>query len=1469
MNTETKVIYIVGMIALIAAIIITPASAEFEPGECDIYVHDGESIHSAIRDLASPGDTVCVYNGSYFVFYIEKPNITVKGEGADVVTINGRDSQSIEIWDPGAVVEGFTVVDSPSGVYVSAPDCIIRDCIFNDVWGSMRLCADNITFENNVVTGGTSDNCAIDMSYSNAIFRNNVVSNPSGYAIVLSGPLDWTCANNVFTGNTIITDNKYAFGLELYSDDVDNKVYLNNIINSSIDIYKLDAPFHWNSTEPIEYVYNGTTYTNYLGNYWSDYTGKDADGDGIGDIPYHKKTRRYADGYPLMERFENYPAPSKVDLTTTALTAHPYPLIMNQTSTITATIANVGTADAGSFNVSLSVNGSVVNSTSITSLSAGTSTNVSFSWTPTSAGDYELCVVADADSEIEESDETNNAKCISVSVNAPDLTTTSIDVPSLFANQTNTITATIANIGTADAGSFNAALSANGEVVDTVRVQSLGAGASKDLSFSWKPASTGEYVLCVSADSEKEIDELNETNNKKCITATVSEIPAEVAWYYGANIPWSAKRLSNGNTLITEFGNHRVLEVTPAGDIVWHYGTEGLAGSGPDELDSPVDAERLENGNTLITDSKNHRVIEVDSNKNIVWQYGNGTPGAGINQLNYPMDAERLENGNTLITDEHNCRIIEVRTSDYDNTKPNNGFTADSIVWQYGTTGVSGSGANELNYPKDADRLANGNTLIADYRNHRVVEVNATGGIVWQYGTTGIPGSGLNELNNPTDAERLSNGNTLISDFSNHRVIEVRTSSYNPQCLGFEPYAIVWQYNCTRPADAERLSNGNTLIAVSGDNCVIEVVTPAIPAEELKPAAPFFISGFVNYMDGTPVTNSTVIITNENTSEVYIANTTADSHYYQALTCAYSAGAGTVLHFDVDDNKGNKTEFDHVVTTDELHNGGFEQNVTITYLHADLIVTRIDAYHNRTYYPKENYPPYFNLSNEVDVVVKNTGNELANASHVALYVDGALLGKEEVPGIGAGNETTVQFKWTPEGKDCEDGGTPVTYTLKAVADCDNEVEESDESNNELTAAETAYWAGYSADEELEEASHGVIRGGLLYTTGDGSYVGLYTHGSYKDTHYNIKLPADATVKHARLNVYYTWSRTKVYPVMEVSITNDATGETHTVPLAASYNDRPCESPAIAFEYPWGNYVYDLTPYIPGSGNYTVRVTNSGSAENPSSFCLAAPGLVILYEDSSMPEYEYWILEGADILEGGRRGGAGNLAWWECTNNATFNGTIDTSNVTNATLGMVSVWGGEAWGAWTSYYWFNDCYLGDGSILGGYSSLYNETIDGMSMYVGASGNAQVGANVSDVTAHIRSKDNFVSFIDDGDSMMPANAFLLVEYGAEIEANVTIEPEVLNLANEGEGVFTAFISLPEPYNVTAIDNSTVKCECAPAIEGVAADDKMFVARFDREDLKLCAIYGDEVELTVTGMLTTGEKFEGSDTICVIVD
>ena len=95
------------------------------------------------------------------------------------------------------------------------------------------------------------------------------------------------------------------------------------------------------------------------------------------------------------------------------------------------------------------------------------------------------------------------------------------------------------------------------------------------------------------------------------------------------------------------------------------------------------------------------------------------------------------------------------------------------IIWQYGTTAASGTGDNGLNSPVSAVLLLNGNILITDQSNHRVIEVDRNRQIVWQYGTTGVLGTGDNGLSYPNSAVLLLNGNILIADSGNQRVIEV------------------------------------------------------------------------------------------------------------------------------------------------------------------------------------------------------------------------------------------------------------------------------------------------------------------------------------------------------------------------------------------------------------------------------------------------------------------------------------------------------------------------------------------------------------------------------------------------------------------------------------------------------------------------------------------------------------------------
>jgi len=202
--------------------------------------------------------------------------------------------------------------------------------------------------------------------------------------------------------------------------------------------------------------------------------------------------------------------------------------------------------------------------------------------------------------------------------------------------------------------------------------------------------------------------------------------------------------------------DNRVLLVNPHGKIVWQYGEFGVIGSGPDQLNTPVQNTylTLSNGeaHVLITDQGNGRIIEVRiPHKQIVWEYDG---------LNNPNAAELLANGNVLISDENNNQALEV-THVYG--------SPSSIVHAYTQAGgVPFSGV------AFASRLPDGHTLITDSNNSRIVETDETGADFWHFITNTRAGSNPSPF--PTRAVRLADGTTLVSDQFNDQVIRVDSS---------------------------------------------------------------------------------------------------------------------------------------------------------------------------------------------------------------------------------------------------------------------------------------------------------------------------------------------------------------------------------------------------------------------------------------------------------------------------------------------------------------------------------------------------------------------------------------------------------------------------------------------------------------------------------------------------------------------
>ena len=453
----------------------------------------------------------------------------------------------------------------------------------------------------------------------------------------------------------------------------------------------------------------------------------------------------------------------------------------------------------------------------------------------------------------------------------------------------------------------------------------------------------------------------------------------------------------------------------------------------------------------------------------------------------------------------------------------------------------------------------------------------------------------------------------------------------------------------------------------------------------------------------------------------------------------------------------------------------------------DLAITSIKPYHYEWLEEQDiaKGSPWFNLENYVGVTVKNNGTAIAGNFEVLLYADGdEQIGHKTVDELKVNAAKEVKFEWTPKGEDplswddtAEGAILSYTdsnkiYTLRAVVDEDGKELAENEKEQEVA------WNGYMADAPLENYVHDTVKGGILYSTGDGQYRSGESgdegtkYGTYYDIHYDLGIEDGA--KLARLYIYYTWSKPKgagepKAPKIGVTLKTPS-GNSEDLSMEKSYNDIKgnLPDPYSLYAYQaWGTYAYDITKYMKESGTYVVRVTNlnDGSDDDfANEFSFVPPAILAVYEDSRAPEREYCINEGADVLMGGRRSEGGFLGLEECRNDAEFPGAHLDLAIEEAVLGVVSPWADDSE---DDVIEFNGRELGEG-LYNGYHHEWSSSDDitGISMTIGAD-EAQIGMAAIDVTRFLEDYDNEVVQGDDGDNMMPVNAFLVLTYEKEEE------------------------------------------------------------------------------------------------------
>ena len=152
----------------------------------------------------------------------------------------------------------------------------------------------------------------------------------------------------------------------------------------------------------------------------------------------------------------------------------------------------------------------------------------------------------------------------------------------------------------------------------------------------------------------------------------------------------------------------------------WKFREHGFPRSGggayTDDWTHVNDIDKIGPGRYVASPRNFDQVIVVNrSTKNVTMQLGSDGNLSTMYEQHNPQFL-RGEDGTPtmLVADSENDRIVE--------------YAEEDGNWSRTWT-LSGN----LNWPRDADRLPNGNTLVTDTLNHRVMEVTPSGEVVWEF----------------------------------------------------------------------------------------------------------------------------------------------------------------------------------------------------------------------------------------------------------------------------------------------------------------------------------------------------------------------------------------------------------------------------------------------------------------------------------------------------------------------------------------------------------------------------------------------------------------------------------------------------------------------------------------------------------------------------------------------------------------
>jgi parallel beta-helix repeat protein len=250
-----------------------------------------DNIQDAV-DAVNTSGTVNIYRGTYNENVRIERSLELLGENDKTTVVDGNNAGSvISIFNSIVSISKLKIQYSGSdisnaGIYAVNSKLILTSSIIQDNQHGIIL---------------------IDSENSDIYFNKIINNENTGIDLEVNSNYNWIAGNTISNNNIGIHLN-IASGNEItHYNDGQNEIW-NKIDNNNYGLYSSVAStdnliYHNNFMENTQNAYDeGSNIWDdgERGNYWDDYTGEDADEDGVGDTPYPIPGGDNQDNYPMM-----------------------------------------------------------------------------------------------------------------------------------------------------------------------------------------------------------------------------------------------------------------------------------------------------------------------------------------------------------------------------------------------------------------------------------------------------------------------------------------------------------------------------------------------------------------------------------------------------------------------------------------------------------------------------------------------------------------------------------------------------------------------------------------------------------------------------------------------------------------------------------------------------------------------------------------------------------------------------------------------------------------------------------------------------------------------------------------------------------------------------------------------------------------------------------------------------------------